>query len=202
MRRPVDSSSPAQLVRLWGKAGGPLDWSPDGRVVLYHSDDGPSGSNLWTVPMDGSGDPVRLTQPGFGSDDGQFSPDGRWLAFIGEATGEKEVYVQRVERMKLVGGPVRVSDSGGQWPLWRRDGAELFFMNHGTLMATEFHGQNDRPASVPRLLFTIAGLGSSPFGFGRAYAVTPDGQRVIAIVSATDPTPRPATVILNFNKKP
>jgi hypothetical protein len=198
MRRPADSSSPAQLVRLWGKAGGPVDWSPDGRVVLYQSQDGTSGSNLWAVPMDGSGDPVRLTQPGFGSDDGQFSPDGLWLAFSGWATGQKEVYVQRVEGVKLVGGPVRVSESGGQWPLWRRDGAELFFMNSGVLMATEFHGQSDRPVGAPRPLFTIAGSGGGPLEFGRSYAVTPDGQRVIAIVSATDPTPHPASVILNW----
>jgi len=206
MRRPVDSSSPAQLVRPWGKSGGPSDWSPDGRVVLYHSDDGTSGSNLWAVPMDRSANPVRLTQPGFSNDDGQFSPDGRWLAFIGEATGEKEVYVQRVESMKLVGGPVRVSESGGQWPLWRRDGTELFFMNRGAIMATEFHGQSDRPVGAPRSLFTIPGSGGGPFGFGRSYAVTPDGQRFVAIVSATDPTPHPATVILNWrariNKKP
>lgn len=72
---------------MWGKAGGPVDWSPDGRVVLYHSEDGANGSNLWAVPADGSGDPVRLTQLGFGVTDGQFSPDGHWLAFAGQATG-------------------------------------------------------------------------------------------------------------------
>lgn len=193
MRRPVDGSSPAQLVRPWGRGGGPVDWSPDGRVVLYQSDDGASGANLWAVPADGSGDPVRLTQPGFGSDAGQFSPDGRWLAFVGRATGETEVYVQRVEGRKLVGGPMRVSESGGEWPLWRRDGAELFFMNHGTLMTTAFHAQSDRPVGTPRSLFTIAGSGG-----GRSYAVTPDGQRFVAIVSTIDPTPHPATVILNW----
>jgi hypothetical protein len=198
MRRPVDGSSPAQLVRLWGKAGGPVDWSPDGRFVLYLSEDGPSGSNLWAVPMGGSGDPVRLTQPGSGGVDGQLSPDGRWLAFVGETTGEREVYVQRAEGMKLVGGPVRVSDSGGQWPLWRRDGTELFFLNRGALMAVEFHDQSDRPAGGPRSLFTIAVSGSGPLGYGRKYAVTPDGQRVLAIVSATDQASHPATVILNW----
>ena len=71
-------------------------------------------------------------------------------------------------------------------------------MNSGALMATEFHGQSDRPVGAPRPLFTIAGSGGGPFGFGRSYAVTPDGQRVIAIVSATDPTPHPASVILNW----
>ena len=91
-----------------------------------------------------------------------------------------------------------MSESGGQWPLWRRDGAELFFINRGALMAAEFHAGTDRPAGVPRALFTIAGSGGWPLGFGRSYAVTPDGQRVIAIVSATDPTPHPATVILNW----
>lgn len=193
MRRPADGSSPAKLVRLWGKPGGPQDWSPDGRVVLYLSGDGPSGSNLWAVPMDGSGDPVRLTQPEFGSADGQFSPDGRWMALTGKVTGETEVYVQRIEGMKLVGGPIRVSESGGQWPLWRRDGSELFFMNRDAVMAAEFHAQSDRPVGTPRSLFTIAGSRG-----GRSYAVTPDGQRFVAIVSTIDPTPHPATVILNW----
>ncbi len=197
MRRPVDGSSPARLVRLWGKAGGPSDWSPDGRFVLYHSDDGASGSHLWAVPMGGSGDPVRLTQPGFDSGEGQFSPDGRFLAFTGRATGEEEVYVQRVDGITLVGGPVRVSEGGGQRPQWRRDGAELFFMNSGTIMVAGLSGEGDRPVGVPRVLFKAAGANGGLLGFGRSYAVTPDGQRVVVIVSA-DPTPHPATVILHW----
>jgi dipeptidyl aminopeptidase/acylaminoacyl peptidase len=80
-------------------AGGPADWSPDVRFVLYHSDDG-GGSNLWAVPMGGTGSPVQLTQPGFGSADGQFSPDGRFLAFSGTVTGQREVYVQRVAALQ------------------------------------------------------------------------------------------------------
>jgi Tol biopolymer transport system component len=200
MRRPADGSSLARLVRPWGKAGGPMDWSPDGRVVLYHSDDGPDGSNLWAVPVDGASGPVRLTEPGSGADEGQFSPDGSWLAFVGDATGQQEVYVQRVEGMKLVGGPVRVSESGGRDPLWRRDAAELFFMNRDALMAAEFHARSDRPAAVPRALFTIAGFGGDRLKYGRKFAVTPDGQRFVAIVSTTDALPHPATVILNWRQ--
>jgi hypothetical protein len=164
---------------------------------LYHSDDGTGGSNLWMVPAEGPGDPVRLSQAGFGGSEGQFSPDGRFLAFTSEATGASEVYVQRVEDMKLVGGPVRVSESGGQWPSFRRDGAELYFMNRGAVMAAEFHAASDRLVGEPRLLFTIAGAGTGPFGF-RNYAATPDGQRFVAIVAADDPTPHPAIVILNW----
>ncbi len=197
MRRPVDGSSPPQWVRLWGKAGGPSDWSPDGRFVLCHSDDGATRSNLWAVPMEGSGDPVRLTREGFGGAEAQFSPDGRYLAFTAEATGEAEVYVQRTESMKLVGGPVRVSENGGQWPQWRRDGGEIFFIDRGTVMAAEFHTASERTVGAPHSLFTIAGSGQGLLGF-RNYAATPDGQRFVAIVSVDDPTPHPATVILNW----
>ena len=175
-----------------------MDWSPDGRVVLYHSEDGSDGSNLWAVPVDGARGPVRLTEPGSGADEGQFSADGNWLAFVGDATGQPEVYVQRIEGMKLVGGPIRVSESGGRHPLWRRDGAELFFNNGATVMTTEFHARSDSPVAEPRALFTIAGFGGGQYG--RHFAVTPDGQRFVAIISSTDAVPRPATVILNWRQ--
>ncbi len=197
MRRPTDGSAPAQLVRMWGRAGGPAEWSPDGRFVLYVSEGGAGESDLWAVPMEGTGEPVRLTQAGFGGREAQFSPDGRFLAFVSPATGASEVYVQRVEDMKLRGGPVRVSESGGQWPSFRRDGGEIYFMNGGAVMAAEFHATSDRLVGAPHRLFTIAAAGTGPFGF-RTFAATPDGQRFVAIVSANDPTPHPATIILNW----
>jgi len=197
MRRPTDGSSPAQFVRLWGKAGGPAAWSRDGEFVLYHSEDDSGGDRLWAVPMRGSGEPVPLTQPGFGGGDGEFSPDGRYLAFSGTVTGAREVYVQRVEGMRLVGGPIRVSEGGGEGPQWRRDGKEVFFVNGGTVMTAAFNEVGDRLVGAPSPLFTIPGAGGG-LGFGRSYAVTPDGQRVVAIVSVPDTTPRSATVILNW----
>jgi hypothetical protein len=127
------------------------------------------------------------------------SPDGRWLAFTGDTTGSQEVYVQRVEGEAVVGGPMRMSESGGQWPLWRRDGGELFLTNNVAILAVEFHGQQDRPAGTPRTLFRIAGLGGGSFRNGRSFALTPDGQGVVAIVSAADPAPHPATIILNWH---
>ncbi len=197
MRRPADGSTPPQLVRLWGKAGGPTDWSPDGRFVLYDSQDGADGSNLWAAPVDGAA-PTRLTVQGASIQQAKFSPDGRWLALVSQSTGQPEIYVQRIDGTTLVGGPVRVSENGGVSPLWRRDGSELFFNNAGAVMAVEFHGERERPASTPHQLFKIAGNATGSFGFRRSLAVMPDGQRFLALVGTTDTTPRPATVLLNW----
>jgi Tol biopolymer transport system component len=201
MERPVDGSSKARLIRAWGKAGGPSDWSADGRFVLYQSSDGASGSNLWAVPRDTSDEPTRLTQPGFGADDGQFSPDGRFLAFTGQETGETEVYVQRVDGIKLLGGPMRVSESGGQSPQWGRGGSELYFVNDGAIFSAPFQGSEDQPAGTPRALFTVPSFGGARPEF-RNFAPMPDGRRFIALVSVVDPTPRPATIILNWRAAP
>jgi hypothetical protein len=88
---------------------------------------------------------------------------------------------------------VRVSESGGRWPQWRRDGAELFFISSGTVMAAELRA--GRLVGSPRSLFTIAG--SSGIRIHRNFAATPDGQRFIAIVSGDQPA-NPATVMLNW----
>ena len=195
MRRTADGSSPARLIRPWGKGGGTRDWSIDGRFVLYQSNDGAEGSNLWAVPSDGSGEPTRLTPVGSSVDDARVSPDGRWLAFTSQDTGASELYLQRLDGMKLRGGSLRVSEHGAEHPVWRADGAELFFQSQNTIMAVDVHSGSDRPAGTPRSLFTIAGLASQAT---QPFSVTPDGQRFVAIVSVTDAIPHPATVILNW----
>ncbi len=197
LERPVDGSTPPRLIRKWGRAGGASDWSPDGRFLLYQSGDGATGENLWAVPRDGKTEPVRLTQPGFGSDEGQLSPDGRYLAFTGRETGDFEVYVQRVDGMKLLGGPVRVSEGGGRSPQWGRGGSELYFVRRGTLWSAPFRGPGEPSVGTPAPLFTIPGFGGSRREF-RNFAPTPDGRRFLALVSVEDPTPRPANIILNW----
>jgi serine/threonine protein kinase len=82
MRRPANGSAPATVVRSWNRAGGPTDWSPDGRFVLVGSDDGASRNNLWAVPVDGEGEASPLIESEFDDADGRFSPDGHWLAYV------------------------------------------------------------------------------------------------------------------------
>ena len=80
MRQPVDGSAPSTLVRRWGRAGGVTDWSPDGRFILYWSQDGETGSNLWAIPVEGNEEPTLVVDSPFNIRSGQFSPEGRLLA--------------------------------------------------------------------------------------------------------------------------
>jgi Tol biopolymer transport system component len=192
MRRPASGAAPATVVRAWNRAGGPTDWSPDGRFVLLVSDDGATRRNLWAVPVEGGGEPFTLVKTEFDDVDGRFSPDGRWLAYASDASGQMEIYLQRVDEMRLVGGPQRVSDGGGEQPRWLPDGSELFFLSQGRLMGVEIELGSERPAGVPQELFVLG----EPRG-DNSYAVSPDGQRILAIVSEGAAS-RSATVVLDW----
>ncbi len=197
MRRPVDGSSSARLIRQWSRAGGPTDWSPDGAFVLYGSDDGPTGYNLWAVPIDDAAEPFVLVEGEFNNQEGRLSPDGRWIAYESDGSGQVEVYLQRLDGTARVGGPRRVSSGGGRLPVWRGDSAELFFLNGLTIMAVATGAGDDPPVGSPQALFTIDGLKRQQ-GTDRLYSATPDGQRFIAVMPVVDTAPRPATVILNW----
>jgi hypothetical protein len=68
---------------------------------------------------------------------GQVSPDGRWLAYGSNETGQTEVYVIPFAPGSPAAGKWQLSTAGGQQPCWRADGRELFFANSGKLMAVD-----------------------------------------------------------------
>jgi eukaryotic-like serine/threonine-protein kinase len=197
MRRPADGSAPATLVRPWGRGGGTNDWSPDGNFILYNSFDGADGGNLWAVPVDGVGEPFILqVESGGASPEGKFSPDGTWLAYVSDESGQSEIYLRRLDGMSVVGGAQRISEGGGTQPHWRLDGTELFFISGGTLNVVETRLAEERPAGTPRPLFEID---SQRMG---SYDVMPDGQRFVAIVSKGAEATRSATVVLHWAAGP
>ena|SRR5437763_433843 len=53
-----------------------------------------TGYDIWTLPLGGGGDATPLLQSSFNETQGQFSPDGPWIAYTSDETGSPEVYVQ------------------------------------------------------------------------------------------------------------
>jgi Tol biopolymer transport system component len=91
----------------------PLSWSFDGRFLLYAKTQviGVGGlRDLWVLPMNGDRKPFPLVQTQFDDRIGQFSPDGRWVAYSSNESGRYEVYVIPFPQPS---GKWQVSSAGG-----------------------------------------------------------------------------------------
>jgi Tol biopolymer transport system component len=194
-RRRSDGADDVRKVRDWNRGGGPTDWSPDGKFVVYQTQEVNTLNDLWVLPMQDDTAPFPLVATEFEDTEGVLSPDGRWLAYRSTATGQAEIYLQRLDGWRRVGGPRRVSSGGGEQPRWRRDGTELFYLTATALMAASISRDADRPAGPSRALFAVA-RGSGALG-RNDYAVSPDGQRFLLIEGGRE-TAASAVVILHW----
>ena len=128
----------------------------------------------------------------------QLSPDGRWMAYASEESGRREIYVQAFPGP---GGRSQVSSDGGNEPLWRASGSELFYRSGDRMMAVDISTDGEFLAGKPRQLFqgsyVLAGG-----GYARAqYDVSPDGQRFL-MLKAVEQKSNPLTqihVVLNWS---
>src|SRR5262249_52771751 len=113
----------------------PLDWSPDGRFLLYMDNDPKTGTDIWKLPMTGDDrKPLLFIKTPFDERSAQFSRDGRWVAYQSNENGGRfEIYVQS---FPVPGSKWQVSTSGGTMPRWSRDGKEIFYItSDGNMMA-------------------------------------------------------------------
>ena len=163
------------------------DWSPDGTHILYQVQDPNGNRDLWVLPLAGDRKPMPVVQTPFAEAGGQFSPDGRWIAYVSNETGRNEVWVQPFPGP---GAKFQVSAGGGTLPQWRRDGRELLYL-----------GPNDRVMAVP-ITMTGATLkaGASEALFtappGGFVTASPDGQRFVVSTITSDAAP--VTLLLNW----
>jgi Tol biopolymer transport system component/predicted Ser/Thr protein kinase len=157
-----------------GGPQGPTDCSVDGRYVVYAGFSPKLISQLWLLPLTGGGKPAVLLPGPFNSSHGRVSPDGRWLAYVSNESGAKEVYVCAFPQPAA---RVRVSTGGGIQPQWRADSKELFYIAPAdrSLMAVPVKAAAEFQPGTPVALFQAPFLGY--FEFGRNdYGVAPDGQ--------------------------
>jgi serine/threonine protein kinase/Tol biopolymer transport system component len=174
----------------------PCDWAPDGRALLYYVPDPITGTDLWLLPTD-TRQPVLFLRTEANELWGQFSPDGRWVAYQSNETGRYEIYVRAFEPG---GGAMPVSIGGGVYPRWARDGSELYFIApDAKLMVSAIRTTAARiEIGVPETLFQTHRLGGgrNVIGHGHQYDVTADGRFLINVDLET--TSLPITLLMNW----
>ncbi len=174
-RKLSDGSGAEEVLLEDDQVTVPTDWSGDGKYLLYTR--GPlnaSGDEIWALPLDGDRKPFRVVSHGNNSYAvvGVLSPDGRWLAYASNESGQSEVYVVPFRGGQ---GKWQVSQNGGNGPLWSRDGKTLYYANLSfTVFGVPVQEENDtlQFGTAEQL---VANMPSQVF----FYDVSPDGQKIL-----------------------
>ena len=179
----ADGSGKAERLATSENQQMPMSWSPDGQALAYMELDPATNYDIWVLRLS---DPSASTGQGrkaqpflrtsFYEAVPQFSPDGRWLAYVSDESGRFEIYVQPYPGP---GGKYQISTDGGTEPLWNPNGRELFFRSGGRMMAVDITTQPGFSAGKPRMLFEGAYLVLTTTV--PSYDVSPDGQRFLML---------------------
>jgi dipeptidyl aminopeptidase/acylaminoacyl peptidase len=179
----ADGSGKAERLATSENQQMPMSWSPDGQALAYMELDPAPNYDIWVLRLS---DPSASTGQGrkaqpflrtsFYEAVPQFSPDGRWLAYVSDESGRFEIYVQPYPGP---GGKYQISTDGGTEPLWNPNGRELFFRSGGRMMAVDITTQPGFSAGKPRMLFEGAYLVLTTTV--PSYDVSPDGQRFLML---------------------
>jgi Tol biopolymer transport system component/predicted Ser/Thr protein kinase len=172
-------------------AKSPTSWSTDGRFLLFNRTLPKTKTDVWVLPLFGDRKPFPLVQSEFIDRNGQFSPDGRWVAYVSDESGRLEIYVVPFPGP---GGKWQVSTGvGGTVPHWSADGRELFYVSGDRdLMTVEVKSGSEFQTSSPKPLFSLSTL-TTVSGF----EVSRDGRRFLQGIPR-EATGSPVTLVLNW----
>jgi Tol biopolymer transport system component len=190
-------AGPEELLRETQNNKLPQDWSKDGRFLLYVEFGLKMTRDLWALEMTGKERKPRVVvNTQFEERMGQFSPDGRWVAYETNESGQFEIVVQPFPEPS---DKWPVSTSGGNQPRWRADGKEIYFIApDGMLMGVPIttHGSTFQ-AGAPMALFPTRIPAGGGAGLKHQYAVSRDGRFLIN-QTVEQSTIAPITLILNW----
>jgi len=164
-------------------------WSPDGHSIVYARLDPATQWDLWVLPMDDHHEPRPYLRTRFNEANGSVSPDGRWIAYDSDESGQSEVYVQS---FPIPGSKYQVTTGGGTNYGWTRDGKRLVF----ALNSDPIHGYVAEVQSGTEFRLGTPHPGITPPKDARGLQPDHTGKRLLALFPAgKDPAPS-ITVVL------
>jgi len=151
--------------------------------------------DIWLLNFENGRKSEQFLHTRFNEYHPMLSPDGRWLAYTSDESGQPEVYVRS---FPTGSGKWHISTDGGQQPLWARDGSEIYYRNSGKIMAVKIETDASFLAQKPVLLFKNQSdtREMNPFGSPN-YDVHPDGKFLLIKPDPISPL-RQINITLNW----
>jgi Tol biopolymer transport system component len=153
----------------------PSSWTPDGKILAYVEIKPDTGPDIWLLDLEAGGEPTPLIQTPADEEYPEFSPDGRWLAYMSDETGQDEIFVQSFPE---AGQRIQISTNGGFQPLWSKNGKELFYSKDDQVLAVDIETDGGFAAGRPRILFDGNYIIHFPL---RGYDISIDGERFLMV---------------------
>jgi Tol biopolymer transport system component len=170
----ADGSGEAERLTVSDYSQVPSSLSPDGQVLIFNQLDPTTNYDLWVLPLTGDRKPRPFLQTPRNEWFSDLSPDGHWLAYTSDESGQNEIYIRP---FPTGGAKWQISIEGGIRPSWTRNG-ELVYPNGDKMMAVSIATQPTVSVGTPRLLFERHYEGALN------YDVTADGQRFLMLKSS------------------
>ena len=169
-------------------------WSSDGRFIAYTNTTvkGNTQNDIWILPMSADRKPFPFMQTTANEITAQFSPDGRWVAYVSDESGTNQVYIAP---FPAAAGKWQISRNGGTEPRWRGDGKEIFFLspeNKLIVVAVNAIGSNLQVANA-ETLFEVNP--ANPPGYH--YDVTKNGKRFL-VDTIKEGSSAPLALVVNW----
>jgi serine/threonine protein kinase len=165
-----------------GVAFFPRSWSDDGKMLIYVENIGGTNPDIGAISMEGDHAKKQLLHDKHMEVDPRISPDGRWMVYSCNESGQYEVYVRPYPEVD--GGKWQVSTDGGVWPLWSPDGRELFYRSGDKYMGVPLKTEPSFSFETPNLLFQGTYVIPST-SFLSNWDISPDGKRFLMIKQLT-----------------
>ena len=187
-----------ERVLITGGQGGdtlPTSWTPDGKQIMVASQASTGGEDIDLVGLDGKTTPF-LNGPA-SETDGQISPDGKWVIYASNESGDWEIYATT---FPTPGGKIQISRGGGIEPRWRADGKEIFYIGpKNMLTAVSLNMEGTLSTASPQPLFQLSGRAPVSSTDLYKYDVAKDGKRFLVNRYLQPANLPPLNIVLNAN---
>ncbi|MFI5251685.1 MAG: protein kinase [Bacteroidota bacterium] len=172
-----------------------LDWSRDGSLVLFSRvEPSKTQADLWIMQMKNAHEQYPVVNTEFDEVGGRFSPDGKWIAYVSNESGDYEVYIKSAVKTETQSW--KISSAGGYFPCWAGSSNELCYVSSENKMMLVTLRYKDKMVEVA----SIHSLFSVP-AFLESYDISPNGKTMVINRSLEMQKSAPLTMLVNWQEE-